>query len=430
MSDSLAIAAVTTTLRNLLDQGINANTSGTTVTTRPLDRAREGENGNQVNLFLYQTMPDAAWRNRDIPWRVRPGETGHPPLALSLYYMITAFYGSSEDNVDTTTDSNRLLGSHRLLGEAMSVLHDHPLLDMEAINSVLPPEDQLQRPYDQVENVRINPQPLSLDEMSKLWSGFQTEYRLSAAYEVSVVLIESSRPQRPPLPVLRRGAEDRGVFVLAALSPSLREVQPPNRKPAGELGDIVKILGENLEGEGLTVRLRHNLLDDPVELMPFSNRTSSELQIELPDTDTDPDAPLKFPAGIYTLSLVIERPPLPTWTTNALPFALAPQITITAPMGNTAPQGDLTVKLESIPQVRSGQRVALLFGDREVPVKVEDVDTPADPTAPSTLTFIVENTLPGEYVLRLRVDGVDSLPVDFTATPPQFATDQTVTITP
>lgn len=430
MSDSLAIAAVTTTLRNLLDQGINANTSGTTVTTRPLDRARDGVNGNQVNLFLYHTLPDAAWRNRDIPWRIKPGETGYAPLALSLYYMITAYYGETEDNVDSTTDTTRLLGSHRLLGKAMSVLHDHPLLDTEAINSVLPPEDLQRHPYDQVEKVRINPQPLSLEEMSNIWSGFQTEYRLSAAYEVSVVLIESARPQRTPLPVLSRGVEDRGVFVLAALSPSLREVQPPDRKPVAELGDTLDVLGDNLEGEGLTMQLRHNQLDDPIELAPLPGRTSSQLQVELPDATADPDVPSKVPAGIYTLSLVVERPPLPAWTTNVLPFALAPQITITAPLGNTAPQGNVTVELECTPQVQSGQKASLLFGDREVPVKADDVITPADPTAASTLSFVVEIAPPGEYVLRLRVDGVDSLPVDFTATPPEFMANQIVTVTP
>ena len=430
MSDSLAIAAITTTLRDLLDRGINANVSGATVTTRPLDRARNGVNGSQVNLFLYHTVPEVAWRNRDIPWRIKPGETGHPPLALSLYYMITAYYGETEDNVDTTTDTTRLLGSHRLLGKAMSVLHDHPLLDTEAINSVLPPEDLQRHPYDQVEKVRINPQPLSLDEMSKLWSGFQTEYRLSAAYEVSVVLIESARPQRTPLPVLRRGDEDRGVFTQAAISPSLHEVRPPERKPVAELGDTLDIFGDNLEGEGLTAQLRHNQLDDPIELAPLPGRTSSQLQVELPDATADPEVPSKIPAGIYTLSLVVERPPLPAWTTNALPFALAPQITLTAPLGNTAPQGNVTVELICTPQVRSGQQASLLFGDRQIPVKADDLDTPADPTAPTTLSFVVENANPGEYVIRLRVDGVDSLPVDFTATPPQFMADQIVTVTP
>jgi len=430
MSDSLAISAVTTTLRNLLDQGLKAEISGMTVTTRPLDRARDGVNGNQVNLFLYHTLPDAAWRNRDIPWRIKPGETGYPPLALSLYYLITAYYGETDDNVDTTTEPNRILGSHRLLGKAMSILHDHPLLDTEAINSVLPPEDLQRHPYDQVEKVRINPQPLSLDEMSKLWSGFQTEYRLSAAYEASVVLIESARPQRTPLPVLSRGDEDRGVFTQAAVSPSLREVRPPERKPVAELGDTLEVFGDNLEGEGLTVQLHHNQLDDPIELAPLPGRTSSQLQVELPDATADPDVPSKFPAGIYTLSLVVERPPLPAWTTNALPFALAPQITLTAPTGNTAPQGNVTVELTCTPQVRNGQRVALLFGDREVQVESEPMTIRADPTAPSALTFVVENALPGEYVLRLRVDGVDSLPVDFTATPPQFMADQIVTVTP
>jgi hypothetical protein len=41
--------------------------------------------------------------------------------------------------------------------------------------------------------VRVTLQPLSLEEMSRLWSTFQTQYRLSVAYEVSVVLIDSAR---------------------------------------------------------------------------------------------------------------------------------------------------------------------------------------------------------------------------------------------
>ena len=36
----------------------------------------------------------------------------------------------------------------------------------------------------------------------------------------------------------------------------------------------------------------------------------------------------------------------------------------------------------------------------------------------------------GEYVLRLRVDGADSIPVDFSTVPPQFDTAQMITITP
>ena len=47
-----------------------------------LDKARNGNNtANQLNLFLYQTMVNAAWRNMDMPRQVKPGETGQPPLA-------------------------------------------------------------------------------------------------------------------------------------------------------------------------------------------------------------------------------------------------------------------------------------------------------------------------------------------------------------
>ena len=48
--------------------------------------------------------------------------------------------------------------------------------------------------HEQIERVRITPQPLSLEEISKLWAAFQTNYRLSAAYQAAVILIESTAP--------------------------------------------------------------------------------------------------------------------------------------------------------------------------------------------------------------------------------------------
>ena len=50
---------------------------------------------------------------------------------------------------------------------------------------------------------------MSSDEMSKLWSAIQSHYRPSAAYHVSVVLIEGNGPRVSPLPVLSRGRETR-----------------------------------------------------------------------------------------------------------------------------------------------------------------------------------------------------------------------------
>ena len=86
MSNALAIAAVTATLHAILGQGVAADTdlNDTTVTTLPPDKARGTVTTNQLNLFLYQILPNAAWRNMTVPQQVRPGETGMPPLALTL----------------------------------------------------------------------------------------------------------------------------------------------------------------------------------------------------------------------------------------------------------------------------------------------------------------------------------------------------------
>ena len=76
MSNALAIAAVTTTLRSLLIRRLDS----VSVTARPLDKARNGTASNQVNLFLYQTMTDGALVNMPMPRQGSPGESGLPPL--------------------------------------------------------------------------------------------------------------------------------------------------------------------------------------------------------------------------------------------------------------------------------------------------------------------------------------------------------------
>src|SRR5690606_8349061 len=72
---------------------------------------------------------------------------------------------------------------------------------------------------DQVEWLKITPMFLGAEELSKLWTAMQARYRPSMAYQVSVVLIESDQSARAPLPVLRRGADDRGPGALGGPGP-------------------------------------------------------------------------------------------------------------------------------------------------------------------------------------------------------------------
>ncbi|MGI8554204.1 MAG: DUF4255 domain-containing protein [Dehalococcoidia bacterium] len=405
MSNSLAIAAVTLTLRNLLFQEVNADVSGTDVTTRPPDKARNSHTGNQVNLFLYQTSVDAAWRNMDIPGRVKPGETGQPPLPLSLSYLITAYGENDEDSL-----------SHRLLGRAMSVLHDHPILGSDEIRLALANNDL----YEQVERVRVTPQSLSLEDLSKLWTTFQTQYRISAAYQASVVLIESTRPSRTPPPVLTRGQGDRGAITrpdTAPPFPILEGIELPNHQPSARLGDTLTLSGHKLDGV-IGVRVSHRLLDAPIELpvTPLVEAAAGQIRVLLPDEAA------RFPAGFYTLAAVVGQGSEPAQITNALSFSLAPRITSTLPIAVTRDiRGGVRIDLQCSPNVRPEQQVSLLLGDREI-------RTSPDPAQPNRLTFQIDRALPGDYLLRLRVDGVDSLLADRSVTPPVFDPSQRVTI--
>jgi hypothetical protein len=409
MSNSLALAAVTATLRSLLFQGVRDELGSGSVTARPLDKARGTSDNNQINLFLYHTAVNASRSNMDMPHHGKVGGNSPFPLALQLYYLVTA-YGENDNDIK----------SHRLLGRAMSILHDHAVLSPTAIEMATRPnaaDSELLSSdlHQQIEKIHITLLKLSFDEVTHIWRPFQAQYRISAAYLVETILLESGLPVKMPLPVLRRGSDDRGPIALAGLPPTLLEIVLPHRKPSAEVGDTLVIRGDRFDDENLTVRFRNILSDQEIEVTPLPDRTTNELQVQLP-TASEPEAIANWLSGIYTLAVVVRRPNLPPWATNDLPFALAPQVTSVTPL--TAPRGDVTLTLTCTPPVRANQRVTLLWGDREIP--------PVSLTP--TLSFRIANAQPGDYVIRLRVDRVDSLPINFASRLLQFASNQTVRI--
>jgi hypothetical protein len=406
MSNSLAIAAVTATLSHLLSDSLKNDLSGGNVTTRPLDKARDGNN-NQINLFLYNVAIDAAWRNMDMPRQSKPGETGYPPLALNLFYLLTA-YGKDDDKPDPN--------SHRLLGAAMSALHDYPVLSRADINAALSGNDL----GDQIERVRITPQQISTEEMSKLWTIFQTQYRISVAYQVAVVLIESKREAKTPLPVLQRGKDDQGVISqpdLLVPFPTLNSLTLPQGRPAALLGDTLTFAGYHLDGTTVLARFSNRRLPVPVDLPATGNAAQVTVQL--------PNKPADWPAGLYIIAVVVRRTGQPDRVTNELAFALAPKITSTLPMEvKRDNKGRATIDLTCSPEVRPEQDVVLLVGDRAVAAQSFNSQT-------NKLKFVVTDAQLGEFFVRLRVDGSDSLVVkDYQATPPAFDATQKVKITP
>jgi Pvc16 N-terminal domain len=404
MSNSLAIAAVTATIKNLLFTGVSADVAGAVISTSPPDRVRTHSQHNRLNLFLYQTSLDAAWRNQDLPEVSKKGEEGRPPLPLSLYYLVTAYGGEDEEIL-----------SHRLLGSAMRVLHDHPVLDGDDIKQALHDSDL----NEQVEHVRITPQPMTLEEMSKLWTTFQTQYRLSSAYQASVVLIESKLPARAPVPVLSRG-DEKDIGPVAGAStipplPTIEGVTPPNKQPSARLGDEVQLTGHDL-AETTSVRVTHAHLDVSIDIPPppLVEVTGELVVFRLPGVPTN------LPAGLCSVVAVASAQGKPDRLTNAAPLEIAPTVT-QADAVVQANNGHVKVTVKCSPKVVPGQSVQLLLSDFQVPLG--PVREPTD-----TLVFTSSTIPKGTYYLRLRVDGADSLLVDRTHEPPVFDPTQVLEV--
>jgi hypothetical protein len=415
MSGVLAIAAVTETLRQLLlrvrnpqpgDPPPDQELVGAEVSALPPQRARGDEGSPQLNLFLYHVTHNAQLRNADFPLKTRGGEVAPPGLALDLHYLLTA-YGTSDDVI-----------AHRLLGWAMCLLNDRAVLLPGDLKQSFPASDL----YLQPELVRVTPHPVTTEEMSRLWTIFQAPYRPSVAYQVSVVLIDSMRPVRAALPALSRGVG--ATPSTEPPTPVIQNVEFALHQPSARLGESIVLEGLHLSGSAPTAFLELALLEAPKALAAAVDVGGKKATIQIPN---DAAAQLQWPAGTYSVSLS----PTATGSEKTAPVfvAIAPRITAITPanlVGGKAKldaQGALKLTLTVSPQVWPEQRVTLLLGSRSV-----DAGKRNDKT--DSLTFEVPKAPLGRQFVRLRVDGVDSLIVDYSAAVPVFDVAQSVEVVP
>jgi hypothetical protein len=107
--------------------------------------------------------------------------------------------------------------------------------------------------------------------------------------------------------------------------------------------------------------------------------------------------------------------------TNEIPFMLMPQVDFPIQFAPVASPAGIRATVTCIPEVIPDQKVSLLLGDREFPAD-------SHPTQIDELTFLLTDISPGEYYVRLRIDGVDSPLIDRSKEPPIFDEDYKVTI--
>jgi len=436
VSSPLAIGAVSAVLRNLLDNGmINAlppppspvKVTAVAPDTIKLDDAHAPPS---LNLFLYRTSRNLGWAESGLPAYDGNGtRLTNPPLALDLHYLLTAYAGAD-------------FQAEILLGYAMHVLHERPMLDRAAIRraldptplgpTILPPAFQTLTAADladQVEGVKITDEPMDTEEMSRLWSAIQAHYRPTTAYVVSVVLIEARKPSRKPLPVLTRGHvdpvthRDQGVVVEPSLLPpypTIMHIAPDHSRPAAQLGQPVRLEGHHLSGSSLVVRFAHRLLDVPNQIDIVANPDTTGIDLTLPTGGTTAQ---DWPAGVYLVSVTLIRPDeADPRTTNVAAMLLAPEPQIgSAVLARDAVTRRVTATLDVVPELRPAQEATLSIAGETAAVEPHPAQTP-------TLTFELGDVPQGQQPVRLTVDGVESVLIDYEAEPPVYDPSQFVTV--
>lgn len=178
MSNSQAIGMVSQALQKLLVEEMKFENLNVKVTLLAPDEP--GDNP-RVNLFLYKVQEHAILKNAD--WQVKKDNANRlvpPPLSLTLFYLMTPYTLTNRENGNVTV--------HHILGEAMRVLYENPVIPAQYLE-----EAGL---IDAREQIKIMQNTLDLEELSRVWSTFTQPFRLSVLYQVSVVQIDALAGER------------------------------------------------------------------------------------------------------------------------------------------------------------------------------------------------------------------------------------------
>ncbi|MCG8362269.1 MAG: DUF4255 domain-containing protein [Pseudanabaenales cyanobacterium] len=401
MSNHLAFATVTATLQRSFQAAVQNDVEGARVTTVSPSEIGNGTPETGVNIFLYQVITNPALHNIDAtPFRTK-GNPVKRQSAMDLYYIFS-FYGNNNE-----------LAPQRLLGSVVQTLNDQRVISEQMLwDACADSTYTFLRDSDlanQVQQITLLPLNLDVEELSKTWSVFfQTPYVLSVAYKALVVLVEGKKSKPRGLPVRDRRFGGMATF------PS----QPRIEKVESQAGPLETILadstllikGRQLKGEHYTqVRI------GGIEITPAE---VSDTQIALPLT-TLPQSALR--AGVQSLQVIhpitlvnlVDPHQYRAGTeSNVTPFVLRPQITHISvsdieETDDERRNANILVEVNVI--LGASQRAVLAMNEFSISSPTAYMfDIPKRHADTGQVTFPVQEVEPGEYLVRLLIDGAES----------------------
>jgi len=435
MAGTDAVAAVGLTLQALLADRIQNPTNNgipLPVTLGPPGPERDPEGAAEdarINLFLYQVSENCFLKNQEIPGFGNRGAYGSPPLSLDLHYLLTVFGSTASGSFFDETPA------HQLLGSAMNVLNDNSIVTTSVVTKRPPAGRLILDPAlrDEHESIKVSIKPLGLEDLSNVWTALELSYRLSVAYEVTVVQIDSERPRRYPRIVQEPPGAGPRVFAIPIQRPDItalgvrRPGDPADSErsaPYARIGDTLILHGSRLEGAGLTVRIGR--LDLPA-VVGLSGET---IEAVLPDSNlldgTAIEPADRIKPGISSVSVRAVVPDLPQAAVSsaALPIVIVPSITSVSVV-------DRTLTVDGLRLTDGAAPGEILVGDTSVersgylPASTEtSVLIPlsgALPVFPAVAHVSGDldpfPALPGSFDMSVRVGGGAPHVVTLTSTP-------------
>jgi hypothetical protein len=312
------IKDVTRTLQALLLTQLNpGGTSTAQVSLVPPGEALP--TGLGVNLYLYRVVESPSTKNGT--WAAdRTPSSKIPALGLELSYLLTPFATVP----DATTASGD--DAHTMLGTAMLVFHENPILNQIHMpgfdaDTVLP-TDLL----NSVELLKIRLAAASLEELSKIWATINQPYRLSVAYDVSLVMV----PPSAPAPAVGGSVVSTSLSLAPWTAPALESLTPQSG-PLGSAGaagvavpNQLAIAGSGLASAGLFPTAEFGGQPSTVAAAPAATNTSITISM-----------PLAVDAGPQVDVAVT----LHGKTSTSLPFVITPWLAAISPVRTALDSG-------------------------------------------------------------------------------------------
>jgi hypothetical protein len=178
MSDYRAIADIGETLIELLRD----NMQDLIPRRQSIVMASPGEietnDDVRLSLFLYQVLENVHLKNREMQIK-DPTTLVYPPIVLDLYYMLTSYPSGVQDISERTKEE------HSILGRVIQIISDNAILTGSVLKGCLARNGH---------DLHITLSPLSLDDMTKMWTTFPGKtFRSSICCLVTPVIIDTKR---------------------------------------------------------------------------------------------------------------------------------------------------------------------------------------------------------------------------------------------